>query len=100
MSKYEISVEMLGRMADVLRVLAHRDRLRIIEQLDLNGAQPVYSLVELLSLPQATISHHLSKMKAAGLVAADRREREVWYRIADPNSLTILNCIRKQRSNS
>ncbi len=88
---------LLARMADVLRVLAHRDRLRIIEQLDRLGEQPVNELVNALGLPQATVSHHLSRMKAAGLVSAERREREVWYRIENPDSLTILECIRKKR---
>ncbi|MBT3193870.1 MAG: winged helix-turn-helix transcriptional regulator [Verrucomicrobia bacterium] len=98
MSDENLTIELLERMADVLRVLAHRDRLRIIEHLDLHGTQPVSSLVKALGMPQATVSHHLSRMKVAGLVAAERRERHVWYSIADPNSLTILNCIRKKRS--
>ncbi len=97
MNTEKLPVGLLARMADVLRVLAHCDRLRLIEHLEINGEQPVNALVDALGLPQATVSHHLSRMKAAGLVAAQRHEREVWYRIANPDSLTILDCIRKKR---
>lgn len=88
-----LSVEMLGRMAQILRLLAHPDRLRIIEILE-NGAVPVHGVVDVLGLPQAATSQHLNQMKRVGLVGAERRGKEVWYTIADPRSLSILNCIR------
>jgi len=48
------------------------------------------------ALPQAALSQHLSQMRRAGLLAARRRGQEVWYAIADPHALTILNCIRSK----
>ena len=80
-------------MAQVLRLLAHPDRLRIIEILE-GGAVPVHGVVDALGLPQAATSQHLNQMKRVGLVGAERRGKEVWYTIADPRSLSILNCIR------
>ncbi len=88
-----LPVELLGRMAQVLRLLAHPDRLRIIEILEA-GAAPVHDVVDALGLPQAATSQHLNQMKRVGLVAAERRGKEVWYAIADPRSISILNCIR------
>ena len=88
-----LPVELLGRMAQVLRLLAHPDRLRIIENLEA-GAAPVHDVVDALGLPQAATSQHLNQMKRVGLVAAERRGKEVWYAIADPRSISILNCIR------
>ena len=35
-------------------------------------------------------------MRRIGLVEASRRGKEVWYAIANPRALTILNCIRKE----
>ncbi|MDP6523629.1 MAG: metalloregulator ArsR/SmtB family transcription factor [Kiritimatiellia bacterium] len=89
--------DFMASMAESLKVLAHRDRLRIVELLDLLGESPVRVLIENIGLPQATVSHHLNRMKRAGLIRSNRRGREIWYSIADANSLTILNCMRKGR---
>lgn len=91
-----LSVEDMERMAQVLRLLAHAQRLRLVERLE-RGAAPVHDLVEALDLPQATVSQHLNLMRRVGLVGAERRGKEVWYRIADPRSLTILDCMRKKK---
>ena len=90
----DLSPEILERMAQVLKLLAHPQRLKIIDFLDRQGESPVHAIMEALDVPQAATSLHLTQMKRVGLVAADRHGKEVWYRIADPRSLTILNCIR------
>jgi hypothetical protein len=35
-------------------------------------------------------------MRLSGLLRSERRGKEVWYAIANPDSLTILNCMRKR----
>lgn len=94
----ELPVELLERMAETLRVLAHAHRLKIIEVLKAEKEAPVHIIVDRLGLPQAAVSQHLNNMKRARLVKAERRGREVWYGIAEPSSLTILECIRKKRA--
>ncbi len=93
-------MELIDRMSRVLRVLAHTHRLQIVEMLDRNGKLPVHEIVERLGIPQATVSHHLNKMTDAGLIKSERRAREVWYTVADPRSLTILDCLRKKGNTS
>jgi DNA-binding transcriptional ArsR family regulator len=90
----ELSHEVLARMAQVLKLLAHPDRLKIIEILEGEREAPVHVVVERLGLPQGSTSQHLNQMRRADLISAERRGKEVWYKIADPRSLTILNCIR------
>jgi DNA-binding transcriptional ArsR family regulator len=90
----ELSHEVLARMAQVLKLLAHPDRLKIIEILEGEGEAPVHVVVERVGLPQGATSQHLNQMRRADLISAERRGKEVWYKIADPRSLTILNCIR------
>lgn len=92
----ELSVELLERMAGALKILAHAHRLKLVEILQREGEAPVHVLMERMKLPQATISQHLNQMRRAGLVQARRRGKEVWYSIADPSALTILDCIRKK----
>jgi DNA-binding transcriptional ArsR family regulator len=86
---------LLHRMADVLKVLAHPDRLKLIELLERESTAPVFRLMEVSGLPQAVVSQHLTHMRRVGLVANERRGKEVWYRIQDRSALTILDCIRK-----
>ncbi|MBN1556912.1 MAG: winged helix-turn-helix transcriptional regulator [Lentisphaerae bacterium] len=93
-----LPAEWLDKMAHALGVLAHPLRLRIIEILEACTEAPVHEITARLGVPQAAASHHLNKMKTAGLIRSERRQKEMWYRIADPDSLTILNCIRKKRN--
>ena len=93
----DIPVAVLERMAATLRLLAHPHRLKIIELLEGGSGLPVHEIMERVGLPHAATSQHLNQMKRAGLVASRRNGREVHYLIADPRSITILNCIRKQQ---
>ena len=84
-------------MAQVLRLLAHPHRLKIIELLESESAAPVHRLMEGIGLTQSATSSHLNRMRHVGLVEAERRGKEVWYRLGDRRSLTILNCMRSQQ---
>lgn len=95
-SKSAVPVALLEKMAEVLKLLAHVHRLRIIDVLERTGDVPVYEITAQLGLPQAVTSQHLNAMKRVGLLHAKRRGKEVWYSIADPRALTILDCIRNK----
>ena len=99
-SKAALSIELLERMAVILRLLAHPQRLKVIEFLEARKEAPVYEIMKHLALPQAATSQHLNQMKRVGLVRSSRHGREVWYGIADPRSLKILNCIRGKEDES
>src|ERR1035437_376806 len=90
-----LSMELLRRMAETLKLLAHPLRLKIIDILDRKGALPVYRIAEELGLPAAATSQHLNQMKRVGIIAAQRHGREVRYAVLDPRALTILGCIQK-----
>jgi DNA-binding transcriptional ArsR family regulator len=92
----ELPVPFLARMAEALRVLAHVQRLRVIEFLERHGPAPVHQIRLSVGGAQGALSQHLVKMRQAGLIACERRGKEVWYAIANPDSLTILNCMRKR----
>ena len=92
-----LSIDDLARMAKVLKLLAHPYRLKIVDILETEDTVPVHTLMERLDLPQAVVSNHLQKMLRAGLVACQRRGKEVWYSVGDRRSLTILNCMRTKK---
>ena len=90
----DLSIADLARMAKVLKLLAHPYRLKIIDLLESAESAPVHYLEEKLNLTQAVTSNHLKQMRRMGLVECDRRGKEIWYRLGDRRSLTILNCMR------
>jgi len=84
-------------MAGVLRLMGHVYRLRIIERIDLHGPAPGHRLLAELGGAQGALSQHLNKLRVAGVIQAERRGREVWYSLANPHAVTILNCMRERR---
>ena len=86
--------EFLTAMAEVIKLIGHPLRLRILEFLDLNGECTVSRILAGISAPQSAVSQHLNRMRAAGIVACRRGGRQIFYRIAAGNAVTILNCLR------
>lgn len=73
----------LETLADRLRVLAEPKRLLIFNLL-MEGVQCNCELGDYLNMPPNLISHHLSKLRAAGLVDAERDpvdSRWVYYSV-------------------
>ena len=89
----KLKIESLERAAETLKLLAHPQRLRLIEILERETEVPVHTLVEETVFPQAVVSQHLNQMRRVGLLGAERRGKEMWYSITDPRALSILNCI-------
>jgi ArsR family transcriptional regulator len=96
MKDSKLPVEYLEGMAGVLRVMAHGYRLRIVEWLDLSGPAPGHRLLAELGGMQSALSQHLNKLRLVGIIRSERRGKEVWYSLASPDALTILNCMRKK----
>ncbi len=88
-----IAPAVLRRCGAALRTLAHPERLRIVETLE-SGPLSVGELTESLGRPQATVSQHLMRLRAHGLVRAERQGRAIRYAIAQAGCLSILGCIR------
>lgn len=88
-----LTVEALERAAQTLKMLAHPQRLRIIEILEREQEVPVHALIKETGFPQAVVSQHLNQMRRVGLLTGERRGKEMWYSISDPRPLSILNCI-------
>lgn len=94
MKPVRLDAQVLRRCGAALRTLAHPDRLRIVETLE-SGPRTVGELTEALGRPQATVSQHLMRLRAHGLLRADKKGRAVRYAIAQAGCLSILGCIRK-----
>ncbi|MCU5181913.1 ArsR/SmtB family transcription factor [Bacillus toyonensis] len=65
--------------AEILKTLAHPMRITILKELITRGTCNVNQLVDILGIPQSTVSQHLSKMKSQKLIMNVRRGLEVYY---------------------
>lgn len=79
--------------ADVLRTLANPRRLEILHRLA-EGPCEVGRLAEEIGASQPNVSQHLSVLRNAGIVEAERDGREVRYRLADPDVITACAVMR------
>ena len=92
--KKRMPADLLERAAAALRVLAHPQRLRIVEIL-LERPVPVGKLAEELQAAPAAVSQHLSQMRAHGIVAPRRRGNLVFYEVINPNAVNLIGCLQR-----
>ena len=83
----------LAQAAEMVRVLGHPVRLRIVELLEA-GEQTVTQIQAALDSSQAMVSQQLARMRSAGIVEGRRIGTNVWYRIADSRVVRMLDCLR------
>lgn len=83
----------LNRAAEIIKMLGHAERLKIVEVLE-RGEATVSEIQDAVELPQAIVSQHLAKMRGSNIVAARRDGVHVFYRIVEAKVPHILNCIR------
>jgi len=88
-----VSPAVLQRAAEIIKLLGHPERLKIVEVLEEDEAT-VTDIQEALGLPQAIVSQHLAKMRGADIVTARRDGVHVYYRIKEAKVPHILRCIR------
>lgn len=88
-----INPRVLSHAAEIIKMLGHPVRLKIVEILERHEAA-VSEIQETLGLSQATVSQQLARMRGCGIVAARRDGVHVYYRIVEPKVHHILKCIR------
>jgi ArsR family transcriptional regulator len=80
-----------ARMAEVAKALGDPVRLQLVDVLRKHaGKVCVCELVPLFDISQPTLSHHLKKLRAAGIVNAERRGLWAYYYVK-PEALKELS---------
>ncbi len=80
------------REAEILKVLGHPVRLKIIAGL-LSEACNVKKIWECLELPQATVSQHLALLKNKHIIEGRRNGVEVYYSVISDEARSIVNAL-------
>ncbi len=75
--------------AKMLKSLGNVYRLQII-QLLMSGEKNVTELNAQVKVSQPALSQHLARLRKEGIVQARRYQRQIFYRISNPQILRIL----------
>jgi ArsR family transcriptional regulator len=78
--------------AEVLRVLGHPIRLKIVAGLCTRECN-VKHIWECLELPQATVSQHLALLKNKGIISGKRDGVEVHYSVINDFAKKIISAL-------
>ena len=84
-----LSARLLQDAATMFALLSATVRLHILWELT-HGDRDVGTLAATTGQSLATVSHHLSKLKLAGVVRAHRQGKRMVYVIADPDVVAVV----------
>lgn len=78
------------QLADMFRLLGDHSRLKLVMMLE-KGGTPASAAAAAAGLSPQLASHHLRLLKAARLVQAVRKGREIHYELADEHVRHMLD---------
>ena len=94
MSIHTPKLALFAQFAAVAKSLAHPHRLALLEQVA-QGERSVEVLAERIGASAANASQHLQQMRRAGLVAARREGKFIFYTLAGDAVLDLMAALRR-----
>jgi ArsR family transcriptional regulator len=76
--------------SEILKAAGHPVRLAILKGLGRNADCNVNEMADKLSLPQSTLSQHLTVLRNQGLITPQKEGVRTCYRISDPRIPKLL----------
>ena len=89
----EATPEDRKRAAHLFKVLSHPHRLRLACEVGHAGVTTQRDLIRVLGWPQSTVARHLSDLREAGLIEAEREGAEVLLTPGDPIGLHLMDAV-------
>ena len=80
------------KRAEICKALGHPTRLFILDRLA-KGERCVCEFADLVDSDFSTVSRHLAVLRHAGLIADEKRGKQVYYRLACPCALDFFKCL-------
>lgn len=78
--------------AEIFKALGHPARLAMVVALE-KGERCVCELQELVGSDMSTVSKHLTVLRHAGLVEADKRGKQVFYALRLRCAVDFVHCV-------
>lgn len=88
-SNLVVSAESVSQLADLFSLMGDTSRLRIILSC-LHEPISVSDIAKQLELSQSLVSHHLRLLKAARMVRAERKGKQIFYVSADQHVQCVI----------
>jgi DNA-binding transcriptional ArsR family regulator len=85
-----IGPEKLHRASELLKVVAHPQRLAIVDALGTSGRMCNGELQNLLGIEQAMLSQHLNLLRDKGLLACAKEGKYSYWSIKQPGFIKII----------
>ena len=93
--KSTINKAKLELISRKLKTLAHPGRLAILRLLEKEGPLSVMEIYSRLGTEQAVTSHHLGKMKEAGILKVTRKGQFRIYSLSQDDYSRVLDCLNE-----
>ncbi len=87
---------MLGRKADLFKAISHPVRLCILALLMQNERSNVTDMQCCIDVSQSTVSQHIAKLKAAGVIFGEREGTEIYYHIGSREIRQVMELVMGQ----
>lgn len=88
-------IQLLDEVAYTLKAISNATRLCIISLLSEHGEMSVTQLVNSLASEQSLISHHLTDMRAKGILNSRKDGKNCFYSLKNEQIIQIIHCIEK-----
>lgn len=79
--------------AYLLRAMANETRLCVVMQLSRSGERSVTELMEHMDCEQSLLSHHLTDMRAKGILKCRRSGKNSFYSLSDNRFTSVVKCL-------
>ena len=86
--------ELMEQAAYSLKAISHGTRLSVIALLAEQEEMNVSQLVEKLNCEQSLLSHHLTDMRAKGILICRRVGKNCYYSLKNKQIVQIIDCIK------
>lgn len=83
----------MEKAAYTLRAISHETRLCIISLLSRQEEMSVSQMMESLHCEQSLLSHHLTDMRAKGILNARKEGKSCYYSLRNKQIVQIIHCI-------
>ncbi len=88
----EVNME---QAAYTLKAISHSTRLCVISLLAVNDELNVTEIGEKLNCEQSLLSHHLTDMRAKGILNTRREGKNCYYSLKNKQITKIIDCINE-----
>ncbi|EXB26584.1 transcriptional regulator (plasmid) [Acinetobacter radioresistens] len=91
-SQAKIDFSEVDRVTDCLKVLSNSDRLKILCVL-VDGELNVQQIENRTDIHQPTLSQQLTVLRKSNMVSTRREGKQIFYQVADPKVLTLMQTL-------